>query len=147
MQTPTETIDGFITTFDFKSDKVRKGWWRYAKKFTLPKNQRTHYEITIPASNDSRSVVIYTQNGNEETTPSSFKLAIKTDGMTAEDKTKYLDKAKGMLLDFKRWYYLRHFEKQLETLEKTIAQKGKNWSEWMLFIQTRNEILVKIKKI
>ena len=39
------------------------------------------------------------------------------------------------MLDFKRSFYLRHYEEQLEKLERAISKKGKNWDEWIKFIE------------
>lgn len=143
---PNRTLEGFQTAFDFEPDKVQKGWWKYAKQFALPKNQRTHYEITIPGTEDSSPVIIFTQVQGEESS-STFKLAVNKEGLSDEDKKKYSDQAKSMLLDFKRSYYLRHYEAELNKLEKSISRKGKNWDEWMVFVEKRRAILEKMKGI
>jgi hypothetical protein len=141
-------LGGFLTKFDFSPDNVRLSWWKYAKRFALPKNQRQYYEVTIPATNDSKSVTIYTQMNMESTKPIDFKLALNTTGMSEEDKKKYLDQAKALLIDFKRWHYLRHFEEKLERLEKSINKSaGTNWDQWMAFIVQRDAILEQMKGI
>ncbi len=147
LQLPNETLPGYSTSFDFGQPVVQKGWWKYAKKFALPQNQRTHYEVTIPGTEDSRAVVIYTQSLGEEKPPTTFKLALKTTDMTEEEKVKFAQQAQALLIDFKRWFYLRHYEEELEKLEKAISKKGRNWNEWMRFIQRREVILEKIKTI
>ncbi len=145
---PDKEEKGFVTSFDFGSDNVRLSWWKYAKRFALPLNQRTHYEVTIPATNDSKAVVIYTQTGEETSKPISFKLALKVDNMTEEEKKKYQEQAKALLLDFKRWHYLRHYEEQLEELEKSVTKTaGTNWEEWMDFVGKRAAIIERIRKI
>lgn len=139
-------LPGFKTQFDFPPQNVEKGWWKYAKKFALPKNMRSHYEVTIPATNDSRSVVIYTtkeKSGNG----TLFSLGLKQEGMSEEEKTKFSGQARALLLDFKRWYYLREYEEQLDRLEKGISRKGKKWEEWIRFVEKRKEILKKMKGI
>ena len=141
-------MSGYATKFDFSPDAVRLSWWKYAKRFALPKNQRQYYEVTIPATNDSKSVTIYTQMDMETPKPIEFKLALNTEGMSSEDKTKYLDQSKALLLDFKRWHYLRYFEEKLEKLEKSINKSaGTNWDQWMTFIRQRDTILEQMKSI
>lgn len=141
-------MGGYVTTFDFSPDDVRLSWWKYAKRFALPKNQRQYYEVTIPATNDSKSVTIYTQMDMEASKPFAFKLALNTNGMSEGDKTKYLDQSKALLIDFKRWHYLRYFEEKLERLEKSINKSaGTNWDQWMGFIAQRDAILEKMKQI
>lgn len=145
---PEKSLEGFATKMDFGADDLKLGWWKYAKRFALPLNQRTHYEVTIPATNDSRKVVIYTMVGDESNKPYSFKLALPTDGMSEEDKKKYSAQAKAMLLDFKRWYYLRHYEEKLSALEKEFGRSSsRNWDEWMRFVERRREIIERMKEI
>ena len=141
---PSGEIKGFSTFFDFDEKKVERGWWKYAKKFAIPKNMRTHYQITIPATEDSRFVIIFTQKEARDL-GTTFKLGLDTSPLS--DKEKYQDQAKSILLDYKRWYYLRHFEEQLKALEKAISKKGRNWDEWLQFVRKKDEILEKMKKI
>lgn len=145
---PDKEVKGFVTSFDFSADNVQLSWWKYAKRFALPQNQRTHYEVTIPATNDSKELVIYTQLGEETGKPITFKLGLKSDNMSEDEKKKYQDQAKALLLDFKRWHYLRHYEEQLEELEKSVTKTaGTNWDEWMAFVAQRAAIIEKIKGI
>ncbi|MCP4460033.1 MAG: hypothetical protein GY816_18720 [Cytophagales bacterium] len=147
LKLPNKEVAGYSTSFDFSQEKVLLGWWKYAKKFALPKNMRTHYEVTIPATENARSVVIFTQ-ASGETKPTTFKLGIKTGDMSKEEKQKYSKQAKAMLLDFKRWYYLRNYEEQLERLEKDLpSADSMNWAVWMEFVEKREEILKKIRGI
>ena len=84
----------------------------------------------------------------ESSKPIDFKLALNTAGMSDEDKKKYLDQSKALLIDFKRWHYLRHFEEKLEKLEKSINKSaGTNWDQWMAFIKQRDAILEQMKGI
>lgn len=148
LELPEEKLSGFVTTFEFPAEDVNLGWWKYAKKFALPLNQRTHYEVTIPATENSRAVVIYTQVEEKEGTPVWFKLGLKLEDVPKEEKAKYRAQAQSMLLDFKRSYYLRYFEEQLESLEKTISKSDSyDFNEWMEFVKKRNEILDKIRRI
>jgi hypothetical protein len=145
---PDKEVKGFVTSFDFSPENVQLSWWKYAKRFALPQNQRTHYEVTIPATNDSKEVVIYTQLGEETGKPISFKLGLKSDNMSEEERKKYQEQAKALLLDFKRWHYLRHYEEQLEDLEKSVTKTaGTNWDEWMAFVGKRAVIIEMIKGV
>ena len=147
LKLPDEEVAGYSTSFDFSQEKIRLAWWKYAKKFALPKNMRTHYEITIPATENARSVVIFTQSLGESK-PSTFKLGIKTNDMSKEEKQKYSKQAKAMLLDFKRWYYLRHYEEELEKLEKSLPSSSPvNWDAWMEYVKKREEILKKVRGV
>jgi hypothetical protein len=147
LKLPDRTVEGFSTSLDFSSEKVILGWWKYAKKFALPKNLRTHYEVTIPSTETARKVVIYTQ-AEGENKPIVFKLAIKSNRMTKEEKQKYSKQAKAMLLDFKRWYYLRHYEEKLKNLEKELPSSATmDWTVWMDYVEKRDKILKKIKGI
>jgi hypothetical protein len=147
LKLPNENIKGYSTFFDFTQEEVRLAWWKYAKKFALPKNQRTHYEVTIPASEKSREMVIYTQSLGEGQ-PATFKLGIETAGMSSDEKEKYSNQAESMILDFKRWHYLRYYEESLEKLEKDLPPASSmDWEVWMEFVKKREEILIKIKGI
>lgn len=144
---PNEELAGYSTSFDFSQEKIRLAWWKYAKNFALPKNMRTHYEVTIPSTENVRSVVIFTQSLGESK-PTAFKLGIKTDDMSKEEKQKYSKQAKSMLLDFKRWYYLRYYEEQLEKLEKDLPSSSSvNWDVWMEYVEKRDAILRKVRGI
>ncbi len=137
-----------MTYFDFSAEEVNLGWWKYAKRFALPQNQRTHYEVTIPATDNSRAVVIYTQVEEKDGKPVWFKLGLQLGDVSKDEKAKYQDQAESMLLDFKRSFYLRFYEEQLAELDKQISKSDSyNLDEWMAFVQKRNEILEKIKRI
>lgn len=147
MKLPNEQIQGFSTPFDFSQDQIRLAWWKYAKKFSLPKNLRTHYKVTIPATKNLRSLVIFTQSLGE-TKSTTFKLAIKTSDMSQDEKKKYSKQAKVMLLNFKRWYYLRHYEEQLKKMEKNLPSiRSMKWTFWMGFVAKREKILEKVREI
>ena len=103
--------------------------------------------MTIPASEKSREMVIYTQSLGEGP-PATFKLGIKTTGMSSDEKEKYSNQAESMILDFKRWHYLRYYEESLEKLEKDLPPTSSmDWEVWMEFVKKREEILMKIKRI
>ncbi len=147
LEIPDGQVHGFSTSFDFSQDKIQLGWWKYAKKFALPKNMRTHYEVTIPATEIARSLVIFTQSIGESK-PTTFKLGIKTDEMSEEEKQKYSKQSKAILLDFKRWYYLRFYEEQLEDLEKSLPESSSmDWDAWIKYVEKREEVLRKIRGI
>ena len=147
LELPDEKVSGFETSIDFSRDDVRLNWWKYAKKFSLPKNQRTHYEVTIPSTDSSKPMTIFTQALGEEK-PIKFKLAVANKEMTEEEKSKFEKQAQFLLLDFKRWVYLRHYEEQLKKLEQKLPSKSStNWNTWIDFIEKRNQILSKMKEI
>jgi len=147
LKLPNEELAGFSTSFDFSQKKTQLAWWKYAKKFALPKNMRTHYEVTIPATENARSMVIFTQSLGESK-PTTFKLGIKTGDMSKEEKQKYSKQAKAMLLDFLRWYYLRFYEELLEELEKSLPSSSSvNWDAWMEYVEKRDAILKKVRGI
>ena len=144
---PNKEVTGYSTSFDFTQEEIRLAWWKYAKKFALPKNMRTHYEVRIPESESAREVVIYSQSFGDSK-PSTFKLGIKTTGMSSDEKKKYSNQAKSMILDFKRWYYLRHYEDKLKKLEKDLPPtESMEWVAWMEFVKKREAILMKIRRI
>lgn len=147
LELPNEEIAGYSTSFDFSQDKIQLAWWKYARKFAFPKNLRTHYEVTIPATENVRSVVIFTQSIGEFK-PTTFKLGIKIGDLSKEEKQKYSKQAKAMLLDFKRWYYLRYYEEQLKKLEHSLPSSiSVNWNAWIEYVEKREEILKKVRGI
>ena len=92
-------------------------------------------------------MVIYTQSLGDGQ-PSRFKLGIKTTGMSSDEREKYSNQAKAMILDFKRWHYLHYYEERLEKLEKNLpAASSTNWEVWVEFVKKRDEILMKIRGI
>jgi hypothetical protein len=138
---------GYSTAVDFPKKEVLYGWWKYARRYGKPLNQRTHYEVTLPATDKTKALVLYTIV-KESGTGSVVELALNTEGMGEEDKKKYQAQVRDVLLDFKRWYYLRYYENQLEKLAKKLPknQTG-DYSPWVEFYNKREEVLKVVRGI
>jgi len=146
LKLPDKKVKGYSTSMDFSEDDIYYGWWKYAKQFSRPRNQRTHYEVTIPATKDSKEVMIYAQVDQGPADVLLMKLGMEMSGMGEEEKKRFDKQLKDMLIDFKRWFYLRHFQEELVELESN-EPGSKDWSKWMTFARKRQQIIERMKQI
>lgn len=102
---------GYESSFDFTKEEVRKGWWRYVRKFGSPVDMRTYYLVKIPAGSTDGNVDlnIYAQTTGDKA-PAQFKLGI-------EDK-KYKVQVEELLKVFKKDFYIQYYLSKLKIKEQ-----------------------------
>jgi hypothetical protein len=142
-----QKMEGFETDFDFSEKEIYFGWWKYAKQFSRPRNQRTHYESTIPETRDAKEILLFAKVQTTEEPYLAFQLGLKSTGMSEDQKKQYMDQLKAIIWDFKRWFYRKHWQAKLEDCEKSHPEQNQNWSEWIRFAREREAIIASMKKI
>lgn len=108
-------IDGISSAFDFTRDEVRKGWWKYAKRFGSPLDMRTYYEVKIPASLNEGNVdlKVFAQS-IESGDQTDFKIGM------AEDQ--YKTQAEALLKAFKKDFYIQYYLNEIKVIELEAAK-------------------------
>ncbi|MEO9483262.1 MAG: hypothetical protein ABJG47_07450 [Ekhidna sp.] len=148
-----KSLTGYVTSFDFAWEDVRKGWWKYAREFGNPLNMKTYYKVTIPSERTDGNVdlVVYTQTSDGKGGADFFL------GLSNET---YKEQAHSMLLDFKKKFYiealLNQIEKNQEKSEKiggeyrdavTDSRKQELIKEIAALERTNRKLKDRIKKI
>lgn len=110
-----KNLVGYETSFDFTRDEVRKGWWRYARKFGSPTDMRNYYQVRISSSYTDGNVdlELFAQTIKEENEPTVFKLGIA-------DK-KYKVQVEEVLKEFKKDFYIQFYLKELKLREEEAS--------------------------
>lgn len=119
------TYNGYVTTFEFEYDLIKKEWWRYIKRFAVLDHQKPYYLLSIPAKKgESNTPVTYISltEEEEEETKVILKLALHTQGMNAEDRRKFSIQARELLVDFQLNFYLRHIQRDIDKKEKEASR-------------------------
>ncbi|MEQ9402552.1 MAG: hypothetical protein RIM99_03110 [Cyclobacteriaceae bacterium] len=123
---------GFNTTFDFNREEVRKGWWKYARKFGNPIDMRTYYVVTIPAESTDGNVdlTIYSQ-ALDDTDPVVFSIGIS-------DK-KYKVQIEELLKEFKKDFYIQFYLNELKLKETEATGLSERYERALQ--DEKNEVL------
>lgn len=134
-----KTLNGYKTTFDFGWEKVRRGWWEYAREFSSPLNMKTYYKVTIPSETTDGNVdlVIFTQttDGNGGT---EFFLGLENE--------KYKKQALTMILDFKKGFYIDDLVEQIEDKQKKADDLSNEYRDAVMETE-KQQILNQLNKL
>lgn len=134
-----KTLSGYVSTFEFNREEVRKGWWSYAREFGTPLDMRDYYKVTIPSETTDGNVdlEVFTQTV-EEGKGVAFFLGV--------ENSKYEEQAKLMLLDFKKMYYIQELVTEIEERQEVADQLGKSYKK-NGSKKERQQILRKVKTL
>jgi hypothetical protein len=111
-----KALQGFQTYFEFTAEEVTRAFWQYSKSFAHTENRKSFYKIIVPPENKEtdQPFVLFgkpTKNGNT----SYFTLAIDLESID-DDKDKYLQQVRLMLIEFKVDLYMNHYQDKINEL-------------------------------
>jgi hypothetical protein len=150
----------YSTHFDFGSDNVMKGFWKFSKAYGYAVSFKNYYELTIqPDKSESNTVVKIMGKAEDVSGSCRFYLAVKKEAMP-DDVYEELNKTmKPMLLKFKLDFYIEQIDKQITSTTKQAvriskqyerAKKKKNDSdkqgELMSSLSTINELILEMQQ-
>jgi hypothetical protein len=120
-----KAFQGYQTYFEFTAEEVTRAFWQYSKSFAHTENRKSYYKIIVPSENEEtdQPIVLFgkpTKNGNT----SYFTLAIDLESID-DDKDKYLQQVRLMLIEFKVDLYMNHYQNQINTLSKEAKKLSK----------------------
>jgi hypothetical protein len=105
---------GYTTTFDFTRDEVRRGWWKYAKKFGNPMDMRAYYKVKVPDEMNDGNVDIFLFAESKTVDGSThFFLGIKKESLG--------DNVLAISQNFKKQFYINHYLEEIAFKQK-VAQ-------------------------
>lgn len=116
-----KTLQGIQTAFDFGRDEVRKGWWRYAKRFGTPLDMRSHYLITIPseATDGNVDLKIYSKTFLDQNTI-RFNIGLES--------KQYQSQLKELLFQFKRDFYIRYYLNEIHFVRLSAVRISEEYA-------------------
>lgn len=126
-----KSIIGYSTTFDFLRSEVRRGWWKFSKKFGSPLDMRTYYELKIPAElNDGNIDLIIYSVSTEDGYDTQFFLGVAS--------SNFRDQVASILHDFKKSFYLDYYLDELKSKENHASYLSNRYDKE---IENREEVL------
>ncbi len=119
---------GYVTWLDFPVEEVRYGFWKYSRKFGLPKNMRTHYEVIIPAreSTANQSLTLYALSISGDP-GCKFSLSLDLEALPEAAHVNYQKQVRDLLMDFKLNFYLDYFDNQISELERIYNRQARKY--------------------
>ncbi len=132
-----KTLTGYSSSFDFTRDEVRKGWWRYARKFGSPLDMRTYYKVKIPSETTDGNIDlwIYTQTINEAGVV-TFHVGL--------EESKYKVQVEELLREFKKSHYIQFYLDELK-LRELEAERLSSAYESALLDEEKEKALTDLK--
>lgn len=118
----TDNFDGYQTSFDFNADRVEKGLWKFSHSFAKTTNLRTHYEISIPVTNSNKSVLLIAQLERIDGQRCLLRM-----GVRGEVPETYTTALKDFMRQFKKYFYVDHYQQEIELLEAKAAGEAQNY--------------------
>ena len=105
-------LNGYSTVFDFSREKVRRGWWEYAKKFGNPINMKTYYKVKISSdyTDGNVNLILYAKTEVSDG---------RVDFFLGIEEGNFNNQIKSLIMDFKRGFYIKNI------LERIENEKGK----------------------
>ena len=124
LELPTQTISGLQTRVGFDSNEVEKSFWRFCQGFSKTTNLRTHYEVSIPTTEERIYVIAQLESLGAGKT--LFKLAMKEEGQ----RTSYRKQLREMFRQFLVQLHLDQYQSEINLLEARAASVAeKNMKE------------------
>lgn len=115
--------EGVFSTFPERRNTLERQWWKYARDFSRPVNMKQYYRTTIPSEvNGSDVDIVLLSKTQKSGRGSRFFLALDPSGIPKAKVASYQSQVKGILMGFKRHYYLSILQEDLKDLEKKAAR-------------------------
>ncbi len=126
-------LTGYVSSFDFSREEVRRGWWKYARQFGNPIDMREFYKVKIPSTTTDGNVdlTIYSQT-LADASATKFKIGL--------EEKKYKVQVEELLKDFKKDFYIQHYLGELK-LKELEAEKYSSQYESALDDEDKSEAL------
>ncbi len=119
---------GLSTRFAFNEKQVKKGFWRYCKSFAKLVNQKTYYEVVIPASeNEANTDVFLYATIQEQEEEAVFSLALSEDKLQNDQIPRYKTQVRSIIVDFKKEFYISYWQKDIDRHTKEAAKLSKRY--------------------